>query len=127
MQINLPHVVDAVTQAFFRYEQALTTNDVPVLDALFWQSPLTVRYGQGESLYGFDAIQAFRSQRAPHNLARTILRQVITTYGTDLAHADMEFSRAGSPVIGRQSQTWVRMPDGWRVVAAHLSQIAPGP
>ena len=125
MRINDPDVVAEVTAAFESYEAALTGNNVAVLDTLFWNSHLTLRYGLKESLYGYAAIQAFRAGRSPLGLARTIIRQQITTYGFDLASADMEFQRDCSPVIGRQSQTWVRMPEGWRVVAAHLSQIDP--
>ena len=123
MRINDPDVVAEVTAAFDAYEAALTGNDVAVLDTLFWNSHLTLRYGLKESLYGYAAIQAFRAGRSPLGLARTIIRRQITTYGSDMASADMEFQRDGNPAIGRQSQTWVRMAEGWRVVAAHLSQI----
>jgi len=95
-----------------------------VLDALFWRSPHTVRYGTGENLYGFDAIAAFRSARSPAGLARTLSRTVITTFGSDLATTMTEFRRDGSSAIGRQSQTWVRLPEGWRVVAAHVSLLS---
>ena len=104
-----------------RYEQAHTSNDIAVLDELFWNSPHTLRYGAGENLYGSDEIQAFRAARPSQGLAREVLRTAITTYGRDFATANIEFRRAGSARIGRQSQTWVRGPDGWRVVAAHVS------
>jgi hypothetical protein len=123
MAINLPQVVAEVTAQFARYEQALTGNEVAVLDELFWDSPLTLRYGVGENLYGSAEIQAFRAARPSQGLEREVLRTVITTYGLDLATANIEFRRAGSPKIGRQSQTWVRMPEGWRVVAAHVSLL----
>lgn len=123
MDINLPGVVAEVTAAFDRYEQALVTNDVPVLDELFWHSPHTLRYGVGENLYGYDAIRAFRAARPVQGLARTVLKTVITTYGRDFATANIEFERAGAKP-GRQSQTWMRTPDGWRVVAAHVSLLA---
>ena len=124
MHINLPDVLAEVTAAFARYERALTSNDVPVLDELFWNSPHTLRYGAGENLYGYDAIRAFRAARPAQGLARELLRTVITTYGRDFATANVEFRRADTDRIGRQSQTWVRMHQGWRVVAAHVSLLA---
>ncbi len=123
MDINLPDVVAEVTAAFERYERALVTNDVGVLDELFWNSPHTLRYGATENLYGYEAICAFRAGRSPQGLARTILRTVITTYGHDLASANIEFLRDGSTRTGRQSQTWMRTPEGWKVVAAHVSLL----
>ena len=124
MDINIPAVLAEVTAEFDRYEQALVTNDVVVLDELFWNSPHTLRYGATENLYGYDAIQAFRAGRPAQGLERAILKTVITTYGHDLATANVEFQRAGSARSGRQSQTWLRTPDGWRVVAAHVSLLA---
>ena len=123
MDINLPDVVAEVTAAIERYERALVTNDVAVLDELFWNSPHTLRYGATENLYGYEAICAFRAGRSPQGLARTILRTVITTYGHDLASANIEFLRDGSTRTGRQSQTWMRTPEGWKVVAAHVSLL----
>ena len=123
MDINLPDLVAEVTAAFERYERALVTNDVGVLDELFWNSPHTLRYGATENLYGYEAICAFRAGRSPQGLARTILRTVITTYGHDLASANIEFLRDGSTRTGRQSQTWMRTPEGWKVVAAHVSLL----
>jgi hypothetical protein len=122
--INHPQVRAEVQAVFARYEDALVNNKVEVLDALFWHSPHTVRYGAAENLYGFDAIAAFRAARSPAGLARQLARTVITTYGRDMATAMTEFRREGSASIGRQSQTWVRLPEGWRVVAAHVSLIA---
>ncbi|MEI8267015.1 MAG: oxalurate catabolism protein HpxZ [Betaproteobacteria bacterium] len=123
MQINLPDIVDEVTAVFARYEDALVNNRVEVLDELFWASPLTVRYGVAENLYGIDEIRAFRQSRPSAGLARTLRRTVITTYGRDHATAMTEFFRLGGNRTGRQSQTWVRMPEGWRVVAAHVSVV----
>lgn len=124
MDVNIPEVLAEVEAVFARYEDALVSNDVAVLDELFWKSPLTLRYGGGENLYGYEAIAAFRSARSPAGLARTLERTVITTYGRDLATANTLFRRAASPgKVGRQSQTWVRQPEGWRVVAAHVSVI----
>ena len=124
MQINIPAVLAEVTEAFARYEQALVGNDVAVLDELFWNSPHTLRYGIGENLYGFDDIRSFRANRPAVGLAREVLRTVITTYGHDFATANIEFRRASATRDGRQSQTWMRTPQGWRVVAAHVSLIA---
>lgn len=122
--INLPEVLSEVREQFERYEQALTSNDVAVLDELFWNSPHTLRYGVTENLYGYEAIARFRADRPAQGLQREVLKTVITTYGRDFATADIEFRRTGSERTGRQSQTWVRMPEGWRVVAAHVSLLA---
>jgi len=124
-EINLPDVVAEVTAVFARYEDALVTNRIDVLDELFWPSPATVRYGAGENLVGIEAIRAFRAARPSAGLARTLAATVITTFGRDFATAMTEFRRDGNPAIGRQSQTWVRFAAGWRVVAAHVSQLAP--
>ncbi len=125
MDVNLPDVLAEVTAQFARYEKALTTNDVAVLDELFWDSPLTLRYGAGENLYGHAAIAGFRAGRPAVGLQREVLRTVVTTFGRDFATANIEFRRAGSDRTGRQSQTWVRTDQGWRVVAAHVSLLAP--
>ena len=123
--INLPDVLSEVREVFARYEQALVGNDTEALDALFWHSDAVVRYGATENLVGIEAIRAFRAARSSVGLARTLDRTVITTYGSDFATAMTEFRRAGNERIGRQSQTWVRFAEGWRVVAAHVSLIAP--
>lgn len=124
LEVNIPEIVAEVEAAFARYEEALVNNRIDVLDELFWASPTTVRYGIAENLVGIDAIRAYRANRPPTNLARSLERTVITTYGRDMATAMTEFRRGGNPRIGRQSQTWVRFPQGWRVVAAHVSFIA---
>ena len=124
MQINLPETVREVTAQFARYEDALVNNKTDVLDELFWNSPQTLRYGATENLYGFNAIQAFRAGRPAQGLMRVVLKTIITTYGNDFATANIEFQRLGSTRPGRQSQTWLRTPDGWRVVAAHVSLLA---
>ena len=121
MDVNLPDVLAEVEAAFARYERALVSNDVAVLDELFWRSPHTLRYGIGENLHGHDEIAAYRGARPPAGLARRLARTVITTYGPDFATANTEFHRDGTDRTGRQSQTWARMPEGWRVVAAHVS------
>ena len=124
MQINLPHVLAEMEIAFSRYEDALINNKINVLDELFWDSPLTLRYGISENLQGFEAIQAFRASRPTQGLHRTLINTVITTYGEDFATANTEFKREGVTRNGRQSQTWMRTKDGWRVVAAHVSLLA---
>lgn len=124
MQIDIPEVVQEVTEAFERYEKALVGNDVAMLDALFWKDARTLRYGGGENLYGYDEIAAFRSTRSAAGLARKLMRTQITTYGRDFATANTLFVRESNPgKVGRQSQTWVRTPQGWRVVSAHVSVI----
>jgi hypothetical protein len=124
MQIDLPEVVAEVRAAFDRYEKALVTNDVATLDALFHDDARTIRYGGGENLYGFAEIKAFRAARSPAGLARTLSKTVISTYGRDTGTASTLFHRTSLPgKIGRQMQTWVRFPEGWRVVAAHVSVI----
>lgn len=125
MEINRPDVLAEVTAAFGRYEEALVGNRLDVLDELFWASPRTVRYGTAENLLGIEAIRAFRTARSPVGLARQLMNTVITTFGRDYAVAMTEFRRDGNPLLGRQSQTWVRFPEGWRVVAAHVSMIPP--
>jgi hypothetical protein len=124
MEINRPDVLAEVTAAFECYEHALVGNDIAVLDALFSAREQTVRYGAGENLYGIAAIRAFRAARSPLGLAREILRTQVTTYGDAFATTHLEFRRAGSERIGRQTQSWVRMPEGWRVVSAHVSLMA---
>lgn len=123
MDINRPDVHAEVTAAVMRYERALVANDIPMLDELFWCSEHTVRYGATESLYGVREIAAFRRSRESRGLARTVRRLVVTTFGTDFATANLEFEREGTSMIGRQTQSWVRMPDGWRVASAHVSSI----
>ncbi len=124
MDINLPEPHGELTAAFYRYEAALISNDVPVLDELFYDGPHTIRYGGTENLYGSAEIAAFRAARPSAGLARRISRTVITTYGTDFGVAATLFHRDTAPgKIGRQMQTWIRFPEGWRVVAAHVSVI----
>ncbi|MGJ5087288.1 oxalurate catabolism protein HpxZ [Bradyrhizobium sp. HKCCYLRH1065] len=124
MEVDLPDVVAEVTAQFQRYEQALVGNDVAVLDELFKQDARTLRYGIGENLYGYGEIAAFRAARSPAGLMRRTARTVITTYGRDAAVASTLFYRDTAPgKVGRQMQTWVRFPEGWRIVAAHVSII----
>ena len=124
MEIDLPDVLADVTAQFARYEQALVSNDVAVLDELFHNDRRTLRYGIGENLYGYGAITTFRAARSPIGLGRRTDRTVITTYGRDTAVASTLFYRDSLPGrVGRQMQTWVRFPEGWRIVAAHVSII----
>src|SRR5262249_24223103 len=124
MDIDLPDVVAEVKAAFARYETALVGNDVATLDALFRDDTRTFRYGAAENLYGYAEIKAFRAARSPVGLARTLSRTVITTFGRDFAIASTLFHRAtAAGKVGRQTQTWVRCPEGWRIVAGHVSAI----
>ncbi len=124
MEIDIPDVVAEVRKAFEEYEQALVDNDVDKLDELFHDDPRTIRYGAGEILYGYAEIKAFRAARSPVGLGRTLSKTSITTYGRDFATAATLYERPSAPgKIGRQMQTWVRFPEGWRVVAAHVSLI----
>ncbi len=124
MQINLPDVLTEVTAAFARYEKALVTNDTATLDELFHTGADTVRFGIAENLFGIDEIRKFRNNRPPINLARAVARTNVTTYGRDFATTAITFHRDVAPgKTGRQMQSWVRFPEGWRVVAAHVSLI----
>ena len=124
MEIDLPEVVAEVRAEFDRYEKALMSNDVAALDSIFRKDPRTIRYGGGENLYGYGEIAAFRAARSPAGLARTLSKTVISTYGRDFAVTSTLYDRPTFPgKIGRQMQTWVRFPEGWRVVAAHVSMI----
>ena len=125
MEVDIPEVLAEVTEQFARYEAALVSNDVAVLDELFRADQRTLRYGIAENLYGHDAIMAFRAARSPVGLMRKIVRTVITTYGRDTGVASTLFYRDawGGCRVGRQMQTWVRFPEGWKIVAAHVSII----
>jgi hypothetical protein len=124
IEIDLPDVVAEVREAFARYEQALVTNDIATLNELFRDDRRTIRYGAGENLYGHEAIKSFRGARSPAGLARTLSETVITTFGKEFAVVSTLFQRASvQGKIGRQMQSWVKFPQGWRVVAAHVSVI----
>lgn len=126
MEIDIPEVVAEVRRAFEAYETALVNNDVAKLDELFRDDPRTVRYGVTEVLYGYEAIKAFRAARSPVGLGRTLSKTAITTYGRDFGTASTLYERpSAAGKIGRQMQTWVRFPEGWRVVAAHVSLMDP--
>lgn len=121
MDINIPDIVAEVTEAFMQYERALTTNDVDMIDQLFWDSPHTLRYGPNGTLLSHAALSAFRRGRKTSGVDRTLKNTVITTFGTDFAVANTESDKPGSTITSRQSQTWVRLPEGWRIVSAHVS------
>ncbi len=128
MDIDLPDVVEEAREAFAAYEAALVSNDITTLEALFRNDPRTIRYGATENLYGMDEIRAFRRGRSPAGLARTLDRTVITTFGRDVAIANTLFRRDAAPGrMGRQSQTWIRFHDGWKIVSAHVSVIDDAP
>lgn len=127
MDLNLPEVVAEVGAAFNRYEAALTTNDVPALDSFFWNDPRVVRYALADNGYGFEAIMQARRARAHVDLRRRLMRTVVTTFGRDFATVNTEFKREESGREGRQSQTWVRTAEGWKVVSAHVSWLTPAP
>lgn len=123
VEINNPQALAEVTEAFGRYEKALIANDVATLNAMFWRNDLTVRYGVAENLYGHAAIAEFRSTQPAMDLTRDLMNTVITTYGADTATANTEFRRIGSKLTGRQSQTWLRTDEGWRIASAHVSLL----
>ncbi|MDE3104944.1 MAG: oxalurate catabolism protein HpxZ [Acidobacteriota bacterium] len=125
MQINDPATVAELAALYPRYEQALVTNDVETLMAMFWASPHVMRFGATENLYGMDELEAFRKARPSVGLARRVVRQDIVAFGTDFGSITLEFEREanGRLIRGRQSQTWVRLPEGWRIVAAHVSLL----
>ena len=123
LEVNDPGVVAEVETEFARYEAALVANDVEALVAFFWVAPMTVRYGIDDAQYGHDELAAFRRSQASATPPRDLRRTVITTFGADVAVANTEFVPHGSDVVGRQSQTWLRTDDGWRVVSAHVSWL----
>jgi hypothetical protein len=124
VQINLPDVVAEVSAEFARYERALLANDLPVLDDFFWRDARVLRYSIAGTQHGHAEIAASRLSRATKDVARVLFATVITTFGRDLATANTEFRRTESGRLGRQSQTWVRLSEGWRIVAAHVSYTA---
>lgn len=125
MQINHPETVAELEQLYSRYEAALVSNDVETLTRMFWTSPYAVRMGAGENLYGTAEIDAFRKSRPAANLARSMLRLEIVTFGRDFGSVTLEFERQRPDGVlrGRQSQVWVRMDEGWRIVSAHVSNL----
>lgn len=126
LDINIPEIHAEVSAAFHRYEAALVANDVVVLDELFYNNEHTLRFGVTENLFSYAEIAAFRASRPSQGLARKLIRTVITTYGRDFGVANTSFRREGGDRVGRQSHTWLRTPEGWRIVAAHVSLLPPG-
>jgi hypothetical protein len=128
MTINDPSTVAELEALYPQYETALVGNDVQTLTAMFWASSLAIRLGVGENLYGIDEIEAFRKSRPSVGLARRIVRLEIVTFGRDYGSVTLEFERDGTAgvVQGRQSQVWVRLDEGWRIVSAHVS-VLPAP
>lgn len=131
MDINLPHVVAAVTEAFVDYERALLANELATLDAWFWDSEHAVRYGVAENLHGAEAIARYRRHCQPVGPGRQLLRTIVSTFGEDFATVSTEFHDGVTQRLGRQMQTWARLDGGWKVVAAHvsidLSSLEPAP
>ncbi|NTF46130.1 oxalurate catabolism protein HpxZ [Agrobacterium rhizogenes] len=121
MNINDAQLVEELTTACDAYEAALMNNDLELLDTLFWESPLTLRYGVGENLYGIEAIRSFRKSRPGGSPQRQVLRREIVVLGDNVGLCNLEFQRVGGSLSGRQSQTWLRTSEGWKVVAAHVS------
>jgi hypothetical protein len=126
VQINIPSVLAEVRAVFECYERALVKNDIATLDALFWHSELVVRYGIAENLYGIEAVRAFRAAHPANVLGRKLVRTVITSFGYEFATANTEFGGVDRAITGRQSQSWVRLAPGWRIVSAQVS-IIPAP
>lgn len=126
MKINAPQIIAELAALAERYEAALMANDLAALDAMFWQSPDVVRLGVGENLYGINEIAAFRAARPGGSPSRRVLKTTITAFGDDFGEVHVEFQRIGGGPAGRQSQSWVRFPEGWRIVSAHVSVMAGG-
>ena len=124
--VNRPEILAEVTAVFERYEAAFQSNDTAVLDELFWDDPRVVRFGAAEVNYGAQQVRAYRAAHPGDDLVRTLSRTTITTFGDSMATACIEFRRVRSGVEGRQSQTWIRTDAGWRVVAAHVTELAGG-
>lgn len=126
MIVNDASVIAELRELAERYETALMANDLPALDGMFWQSPHVVRIGIGENLYGIDSIAAFRATRPGGSPPRRVIRTTISSFGQDMGVINVEFQRIGAVANGRQSQSWVRFAEGWRIVAAHVSLMSGG-
>ena len=121
MEINIPEVDAEVTDAFWKYDRALVENDIDTVIALFWDSPHTLRYSPSELLYGIQEIKDFRQTQRGTPLKREVTKLVVTTFGRDFGTANCETRRTDTGALGRQSHSWVRLEDGWRIVAAQVS------
>ena len=124
-QVNLPEIISELRELYPRYEHALVSNDVDTLVTMFWASPEVMRFGVTENLYGHEELESFRKSRPAANLARTVKRLEIVTFGRDFGSVTLEFERDTSRGIvrGRQSQVWVRLAEGWRIASAHVSLL----
>ena len=122
MEINNPKIVAEVTEAFMTYEKAVLANDVEMMNELFWNDEKTLRYGPNGTLVSHAALSAFRRSRDIGAWERTLKDTYIVTFGRDFAVANTESTRSTADGINRQSQAWVRMPEGWRIVSAHVSE-----
>ena len=123
MKVNIPEIIEEVTEAFMSYEKALTENNVEMINHLFWDDPKTLRYGPNGTLVSHAALAAFRRDRVTNGVRRTLKNTSIVTFGQDFAVANTEASDENVPGTGRQSQTWVRTDHGWKIVAAHVSYL----
>ncbi len=124
MELDIPEVLAEVRAVFDRYEAALLANETAVLDEIFWADPRTVRFGTTEILFGHDAIRAFRATVASY--AQRVQEQVqITSFGRDFAATHLVYRRVQSGAIGRETKIMARFADGWHVVSAHVSILAP--
>lgn len=121
MEINIPEIQAEVTEAFWQYDRALLANDIDTVTELFWDSPHTLRYAPGEVLYGIEEIAAFRQTQRGTTLKREVTKLVVTTFGRDFGTANCETRRTDTGAVGRQSHSWARLAEGWRIVAAHVS------
>lgn len=123
ISIDDPAAVLELTAACDAYEAALMGNDLEAMDNLFWDSSLTLRYGVGENLYGIAAVRDFRTSRSGGSPGRDVVRREIHVFGGNVGVCNLEFRRTGATTIGRQSQTWIRTANGWKVASAHVSLI----
>lgn len=122
LELNIPEVVAELKVAYLEYQKAVDTNDYETMNKLFWKSPSTVRFGPNGTLIGHEALSAYRRERVGHISSERMLRNtVITTFGRDFAATNTETMKHGQTIIGRQSQSWIRTPEGWRIAAAHVS------
>ena len=123
MEINNPEIVEEMTDAFMSYEKALKDNDVKMINHLFWNDPKTLRYGPNGTLISHAALSAFRRDRKTEGVRRKLKNTQIITFGRDFAVANTEADDESEPGTLRQSQTWARTADGWKIVSAHVSYL----
>ena len=123
MKVNIPEVIEEVTRAFMAYEKALFENDVDIINRLFWNDTKTLRYGPNGTLISHEALSAFRRNRVTDGVRRILKNTSIVTFGRDYAVANTEANDENIPGTVRQSQTWVRTDEGWKIVSAHVSYL----